>query len=370
MVSHDLRTPLNAILGWAQLLRRELVEPEMREQAFATIERCARTQAELIAALLDVSRIASGKLPIDPRPMNLDDLVSRVLDALSPAAADKEVAIEHVRSERLPVVVVDHGRVRQVLTNVITNALKFTPPRGTIRIAVEAGDGRATISVSDSGRGIARELLPHVFDCFRQGTTATSSDGSLGLGLYIARQLVEIHGGAIEATSDGVDRGATFTITLPLSEDESRSGEHTSLSAITLDNDLDGMKILVVEDDPDTRDILRVILDRYGADVVVATDVTTALGAFDAFRPDVLVSDIGLPGADGCELVRTIRKTSRGARVHALAVSGFVSEEDARRAIDAGFDAHLAKPIAAVDLVRAVQKVRSWRARGDDAHCL
>jgi CheY-like chemotaxis protein len=358
MVAHDLRTPLNAVLGWAQLLRRGLVEAGMHAQAYATIERNARTQAELVAALLDVSRMAAGKIAIQVRTVDLGELVTRVLDAVAPIAEERRVRLEgRVPTKRRLYIQADPARMRQVLMNLVTNALKFTPAGGEICVTLDAEDGRACVQVTDTGRGIAREMLPQIFDCFRQGDGATAEENGLGLGLYIARQLVEMHHGSIAAASEGPNHGSTFTVWLPLSAAES-ADSGTSVSLLDDEEDLDGLRILVVEDDPDTRDILRVIFQRYGADVVTAVDAASAIGVFDGFAPQVVVSDIGLPGMDGCELIRRIRGTERGANVRALAVSGFTTKEDARRAMEAGFDAHFAKPIAAVELVRAV------RARG------
>lgn len=358
ILSHDLRGPLNAVLGWTSLLRRELLDMSTRDKALATIERNARIQAELIDGLLDVSRITAGKMQLDLQSLDLATLAHGVLEAMMPEAREKDIALVDELGGVAAPILGDAGRLRQVISNLLTNALKFTPGGGRVTVSV-AIEGRVVrLIVADTGRGITGDVLPHVFECFKQDGDPIVGRAGLGLGLFIVRQLVEMHGGNVIAESTGEGRGSRFTVTIPL-----RAGATTphadrpSTRRLPRDVDLDGIRVLLVEDEVDTRDILAMTLRRHGADVVTAADAETAVQVFSAFAPDVVVSDIGLPFADGNELIRLIRSSPQGARIAAIAVSGYASSDDARRALDAGFDGHIAKPLSAGELIDAIDRV-------------
>jgi len=356
ILSHDLRGPLNAVLGWTSLLRRERLDTTARERALATIERNARVQAELIEELLDLSRLTAGKLQLELRPLQLAPLVTSAVDAVTPLALEQGVTLSCDVGAADVRVVGDVGRLRQVLSNLLGNALKFTSPGGRIEVRLETGAGTARVVVADNGRGIRPELLPRVFDSYRQDERDGAASKGLGLGLFIVKNIVELHGGRVEAQSEGLGAGAVFTVTLP-TQQRARSATPPPRPALPPGAvDLSDVRVLVVDDEDDTRELLAVMLERYGARVTTAPDAETALEIFTTYAPDVVVSDLGLPRLDGRGLARRLRETEEGRRIVMLAVSGYAALDDAREALGAGFDAHLAKPMTGAELAAVVAR--------------
>lgn len=351
-LSHELRTPLNAILGWAQLLRLGQLPADELSHGLETIERNAKVQAQLIEDLLDLSRIISGKLRLEMRPIDLPTVLSAALDSVRPAAEAKGIALVPLLDSAASPVLGDAGRLQQVIWNLLSNAIKFTPSRGTVELTLQRIGGRAEIIVSDSGIGIKPDFLPYVFERLRQAdSSSTRRHGGLGLGLAIARHLIESHGGTIEARSAGENRGATFIVSLPLTlnavvkvPEPEDSGSGTGLG---LRRRLEGVRVLVVDDEPDARDLVSRALERDGADVRAAGSAAEALGAIDELNPDILVSDIAMPGEDGYELIRQLRSRERshGRRLPAVALTAYARTEDRERALLAGYQEHLAKPV-------------------------
>ncbi len=354
-LSHELRTPLNAILGWVALLQAGKTDPETLDRATSVIERNARSQAQLVDDLLDVSRVIAGKLSLDLHRVDLPAVLEAVADTMRPAAEAKRIRVQFDVAEDLPRFRADPARLQQMIWNLASNAVKFTPEgRGVCIRARRAGE-RIEIEVEDEGIGIASDFLPHVFERFRQQDSSTTrSYGGLGLGLAIVRHLAELHGGEVSAESAGLDRGSIFRLSLPLHPaEEGDAPEEPKLDA----SDLGGLRVLLVEDEPDARDLYRVGLQESGAHVVAVGTAAQALRAFDERPPDVLVSDIGLPGSDGYSLIREIRHRSAaaGGAVPAIALTAYAADGDRRRARDAGFQVHVSKPIGVTELVREVR---------------
>jgi signal transduction histidine kinase len=365
-LSHELRTPLNAILGWAQMLRMTKLEEATASRAYATIERNARAQAQLISDLLDVSRIITGKLRLDQKPVDLAAVVDAVLDTVRPAAEAKGIPITvHLAPEVSPVLG-DPDRLQQVVWNLLSNAIKFTPREGRVEVYLRQVEGNVEIVVSDTGSGILPAFLPFVFDRFRQAeSTTTRSHGGLGLGLSIVRHLVELHGGTVAVESAGEGTGAAFTVALPvratfLPSPDPEQAEPPAASGGAWDARLlAGVRVLVVEDDEDTRELLVRALERGGAEVEEAASVALALAALDRRLPDVLVSDIGMPGEDGYALIRKLRASTRerGADLPAAALTAYARSEDRVQALQAGFQTHIAKPVDPSELVVIVARL-------------
>jgi signal transduction histidine kinase len=366
-VSHELRTPLNAILGWVTLLRTGNLPAERVSQALSTIDRNVRAQTQLIDDLLDVSRIISGKLSLLMEPTDLVEVVRAAVDGVRPAAADKNIEI---RTEVLGIeapAMGDASRLQQVVWNLLSNALKFTPPGGHVTVTIEKGETHNSLSVSDDGEGIAEPALPFIFDRFRQAESSiTRSHGGLGLGLAIVRHLVELHDGTITAHSAGSGKGATFKVILPRTHETrmkppARRGSSTQLVA---PNRLVGVRILLVEDDADGREVIATLLRHQGAHVETASSARAALEALDASVPDVLLSDIGMPDEDGLSLLRKVRArdASAGGEVPALALTAFARAEDRLQTELAGFNDFLRKPVESVELIRAIATLtgRPW----------
>jgi PAS domain S-box-containing protein len=357
-LSHELRTPLNAILGWARMLRARALDPPTEDKALATIERNALAQARIIEDLLDVSRVITGRLHLDLQPIDFGNLIDAAITAIRPAAMAKGIQVEsHV--DRVESMVGDPGRLQQVIWNLVSNATKFTPPGGRIDVRVEQREGEVKVSVSDTGAGISPHFLPNVFERFRQAdSTTTRTHGGLGLGLAIVRHLVELHGGTIEAESPGLDQGSTFIVRLPIRQ--GTLGPASTVPAGSAERsvgveplqDLAGIPVLVVDDEPDARDLFASILRQHGAIVRTAASTHDALEMFTDFAPRVLVADIAMPGEDGYSLIRQVRRGH--ADVPAVALTAHVRPEDRWRAFDAGFAMHLAKPVEPDDLVGAV----------------
>jgi PAS domain S-box-containing protein len=363
-LSHELRTPLTSILGWASMIRNGEVEGSNASRAIETIERNARSQARLIDDLLDVSRIITGNLRLDLHPLNLAPIVHAALDGLRPTADVKGIRLQTQFEPEECLVKGDPNRLRQVIWNLLSNAIKFTPRGGSVNIDLKCVESTACLTVSDTGDGISAEFLPYVFDRFRQAEGSISrKQGGLGLGLAVARHLVELHGGTISAESEGLGRGAAFTVDLPLAlerRDPARAEERKreverrrSRSGVIR---LDGLHVLLVEDDDDSRKLLGTMLNRYGARVTSAKSVKEALGVFEDELPDVLVSDIGMPDEDGYELIRKLRSRppEQGGLIPAIAVTGYASRKDRDRALASGYQRHLAKPVEQVDMMAAI----------------
>ena len=356
-LSHELRTPLNAILGWVALLQAGKTDPQTLDRAMTVIERNARAQAQLVDDLLDVSRIITGKLSLDLRPVDLPATLREVADAIRPAAEAKGIAVEVEVAEDIPRLKADPARLQQMVWNLVSNAVKFTPGEGRVSIRARRRQGRVEIEVQDRGIGIAEEFLPHVFERFRQQDSSTTrAHGGLGLGLAIVRHLVELHGGEVEAESAGKGQGAVFRIRLPL-RPVPEEGEEAP--AAVAQGDLRGLRVLLVEDEPDARELYRVILEENGARVVDVASAREALTSFEVAPPDVLVSDVGLEGMDGYELMTRIRRlpAARGGSVPAVALTAYAGKEHERRAFAAGFQMHVSKPVAAGELVALVREL-------------
>jgi signal transduction histidine kinase len=364
-LSHELRTPLNAMLGWAQVLRMGKLDETASARALATIERNARAQAQLIADLLDVSRIITGKLRLDFQPVELPRIIEAVLDSVRPAADAKEIRLGVALDPLASPVLGDADRLQQVIWNLLSNAIKFTPREGAVEIRLRQTGASVEVAVSDNGAGIRPDFLPYVFDRFRQAeSTITRSHGGLGLGLSIVRHLVELHGGTVEVRSDGEGQGAVFTVLLPVrtaAAGECAPPEVKSAAAEIADpwiNPalLQGLHVLVVEDDEDTRDLLAAALEQHGARVTAVASVAAALERLDAGPADVLVSDLAMPDEDGYALIRQVRERSaaQGGGVPAAALTAYVRAEDRSRVLAAGFQRHVPKPIDPSDLVNVV----------------
>jgi PAS domain S-box-containing protein len=361
-VSHELRTPLTAILGWAHLMRGGQVGGDGMPRALETIERNARAQAQLIDDLLDVSRIVTGKLRLDLMPVNPDSFIDPAIEAVRPAAESKAVRLQKVIDTGVGPVMGDPARLQQVVWNLLSNAVKFTPRGGQVRVSLGRVNSQVEIAVTDTGAGIAPEFLPYVFDRFRQADQRTNRQhGGLGLGLAIVRHLVELHGGSVRADSAGEGAGATFTVTLPVApiyrredaEERERPIAGDTPRAYDCPERLDGLRILVADDEPDARELLAIGLGHCGAEVTIASSAREALAAIEREKFDVLVSDIGMPGEDGYELIRRVRSLpdEAGGRTPAVALTAYARTEDRLRALRAGFEMHAAKPVELTELV-------------------
>jgi len=355
IVSHELRTPLNPILGWSKLLQTRKLNQDKVDQALETIERNASLQAQLIDDLLDVSRILRGKLNLKTLRVDLVRVIQAAIETMRLAAAAKSIEIETQLDSTVGFVSGDPNRLQQVVWNLLSNAVKFTPRGGRITVRLQEIDSQAQIQVSDTGQGISPDFFPYIFDYFRQeNSTTTRSVGGLGLGLAIVRHLIELHGGRIEAESEGIGEGATFTVTLPLLSDSQIQPENSHSDGEGLD--FTDVGVLLVEDEVDTLDLLTIILEAYGARVEGVTSADEALAVFSQVQPDVLISDIGMPGMDGYELIRQVRELppDRGGSVPAIALTAYAGETDYERALSAGFNRHIAKPVEPDQIVDAI----------------
>ena len=361
-LSHELRTPLGAVLGWTRVLRTTGAEGATRERALEAIERNARAQARLIEDLLEISRIVSGKLSLQVKPVDLVEIIDAAVDVVRPAAAAKQIALTTDMAVRPAMTSGDPDRLQQIVWNLISNAVKFTPPGGAARIRLTRSNGYRIV-VTDTGEGIDPRFLPHVFDAFRQADgTTTREHGGLGLGLAIARELVELHGGTIKARSDGAGRGSTFQVDLPSVVSESPAPGGTPASAArrgtpAFDHDLlGGVRILVVDDEADARDLIEMTLAQYGAVVTTADSAASALAEIDRRVPDVLLSDVGMPREDGYDLIRRLRSRplERGGGIPAIAVTAYASAKDRESALASGYEAHVAKPFEPEVLAQTV----------------
>ncbi|HEY1695524.1 MAG TPA: ATP-binding protein [Polyangiaceae bacterium] len=365
-LSHELRTPLNAISGWSSLLRSNRLPADRRDHAVEVIARNARTLEDLIADLLDMSRILAGRLRLDVAPFDLASVVADALDGLRTAAASKSLRIETELDPLGGYLDGDARRIEQVVWNLASNAVKFSRPGGEVRVSLRPEEGAAVLRVLDHGEGMTPEFLRGAFEPFHQADAGFArKSGGLGLGLAISRRLVQLHGGTIEARSDGPGTGAEITVRLPLGAagPGDASGTRAILRPTGRAEVLRGTLVLVVEDEPDSRELVVEILERHGARVTGVASADDAVAAFLRVPPAIVLSDVGLPGEDGLSLVRRLRALPGGARVPTVAVSAFVRAEDRARALEAGFDAHVGKPIEPDDLVDVVVDLLDAAAR-------
>lgn len=354
ILSHELRSPLNPILGWAKLLRTRKFDPAKTAEALITIERNANLQCQLIDDLLDVAKILRGKLSLNEAPVNLVFVIEAALDTVKTAALAKSISL-HSALTQIGQVLGDSARLQQIVWNLLSNAIKFTPAGGRVDIRLERADNQAQITISDTGKGINPDFLPYIFETFRQEDTSTTRKyGGLGLGLAIAQHLVEAHGGTIHADSPGEDQGATFTVKLPLLDTKLHKSQPQELPTPELD--LIGIKVLIVDDELDARELLTAVLTHYGAEVLAVTCAAEVLASLESFQPHVLVSDIGMPDMDGYALLQQIRSlpAEKGGQIGAIALSAYARVEDQQRSLTVGFQYHISKPL---DLERLVQIV-------------
>jgi PAS domain S-box-containing protein len=370
-LSHELRSPLSAILGWAQLLRAREVAPEDLGVGLETIERNARAQSRLIEELLDMSRIVSGMLRLDVQTVDLPAVISDAVESVRPASEAKEIRIHVVQNPNAAPITGDPTRVQQIIWNLLTNAIKFTPRGGHIQVVVRRTDSYVEITIHDTGQGISPAVLPRLFTRFSQGDSSTTRrHGGLGLGLALVRHLTELHGGTVRASSPGQGQGATFVVELPITvakqdarERPTARGASSAPPTAPWQLDLSGIKVLVVDDDPDALALMKRVLESNKAVVVTADTAEAALELLQADKPSILLSDIGMPGQDGYQLIRKVRQlpASQGGDTPAVALTAFAQTEDRRRALLAGFQMHLPKPVEAPELVAVVSSMSRLR---------
>jgi len=359
-LSHELRTPLSAIVGWTHMLRTGQLDSGTAARAIETIDRNARVQTQLISDILDVSRIVSGKLHLEVRPLELASTIAAALDTVRPSADAKGVVlVSSLEPAGMPVSG-DPDRLQQVVWNLLANAIKFTPRGGRVELRLRRANTHAEVVVEDTGPGIPRAFLPHVFERFRQADgSSTRAHGGLGLGLAIVRHLVEAHGGTVRAENAAEGTGSVFTVRLPIMGHEPPMlAAPADAPALTLQRsqDLEGLRVLVVDDEADTRDMVCAILKSQGAQVEVASSAAAALAALPDARPHILVSDVEMPGQDGYELIRQVRLLpgEAGGKVPAAALTAYARPEDRMRALMAGFQIHVPKPVQPAELVAVV----------------
>jgi len=359
-LSHELRTPLNSMFGWIYLLREGSLDSDTSSRAIRTLERNTKSLAEIIDDLLEVSRIITGKLKLDVRSIELSPVIEAALDAVRPAIDAKDIDVQVSIEPSVGAILGDPNRLQQIVWNLLSNAIKFTPSKGHVAVQLERVGDDARITVSDDGAGISETFLPFVFDRFRQAdSTFTRKHGGLGLGLAIVRHLVELHGGSVDAHSDGEGHGATFTATFPLLESCAAAGvPHGTTAQSNGGNKLDGLRVLIVDDEPDAREILSTMLEQWGAQVTAVASAAEAIEYLggDERLPDVLVSDLGMPREDGFELISKVRalEPERGGRIPAIALTAYARSEDRTRALAAGYEIHVPKPVEPAQLSLAL----------------
>jgi PAS domain S-box-containing protein len=358
-VSHELRTPLTAILGWVKMLTTGTLDANATRKALEVIDRNVKAQTQLIEDLLDVSRIISGKLRIEVKPLDPSAVISAAVDVIKPAADAKHIRVQTVCDAAAGPIAADFHRLQQIVWNLLSNAVKFTPQGGSVRIELSRGRSQVLISVTDSGIGIRKDFLPFVFNRFSQADSSiTRSHGGLGMGLAITRSLVELHGGTIGVSSPGEGQGSTFVVALPVSAMSKRPVEQPVFGVdMRGPKELRGVKILVVDDEVDACEMLQFLFQQSGAEVEVATSAEKALEVIDQFSPDVLVSDIGMPDVDGYELIRRIRRSGRNTSLPAVALTALTRIEDRMQALAAGYQMHVAKPVEPVELLAVVSSL-------------
>jgi CheY-like chemotaxis protein/anti-sigma regulatory factor (Ser/Thr protein kinase) len=372
-VSHELRTPLNAIVGWTQVLKEGSVSPADLSQGVEVIDRSARIQAQLIDDLLDLGRIASGKMTLDVQWLDIVRVVHEAIASVQHAAIAKQISIKTIFNSSRGGMMGDHQRLQQVVWNLLSNAIKFTPKKGSVVVTVTRVNSHMEISVSDNGRGIEPDFLPHVFERFRQADASTTRQyGGLGIGLALVRQLVELHGGQVRGESPGLGQGATFIVSLPIVASRFEpanvaddSTPRTPDSVPSAEN-LSGIKVLVVDDDKDSLNVVMRILVNRHAEVRIAVSVDEALDVLRTFRPDVILSDIGMPVRDGYDLIHHVRRVEAGRTIPAAALTALARSEDRMRALKAGFQTHVAKPVAPAELVAVVRSLATLHASTPD----
>lgn len=370
-VSHELRTPLNSILGWSSLIRSGSLDSEMQTRALETIERNARAQQQIIEDILDVSRVITGKLRLEIARINLAQIIEAAIESITPSATAKSIRLETELHANEGIVNGDEHRLQQVIWNLLSNAIKFTPKGGTVSVKLSRSDSHVEIVVQDSGKGIEPDFLPHVFDRFRQADASTTRVYG-GLGLAIVRHLVELHGGTVSASSAGANQGATFTVRLPVTALQRGTGnpthraESNGAKAVSYsDHDsnvaakLNGMRILCVDDETDARELLLTVLSQYGASVKIAASAGEALETLKQWKPDVIVSDIGMPHEDGFSFIKKLRALSpeQGGDVPAAALTAYARAEDRAQILAAGFQAFVSKPVEAAELAGTVARL-------------
>lgn len=370
-LSHELRTPLNAIQGWATLLRHAGSSAEDRQRGLEAIERNARSQSQIINDLLDMNRILAGKMHLEVQPMRLHEVIESAVEAVRPSADAKRLRIRTILDSSIGATRGDPNRLQQVMWNLLTNSVKFTPPGGFVQVVLERVNSHVEISVQDSGAGISAEFLPYVFDRFRQAdATTTRKHGGLGLGLSIVRNLVELHGGSVKVKSPGETLGSIFVVSLPVISVDASSEHHdeqqeTDLRSIAVADlpRLDGVRVLIVDDEEDGRTLLARILQGRGANVVCVNGAPAALSTIKDQRFDVILSDIGMPEVDGYELMRQIRGLGKPlSQIPAIAVTAYARSEDRQRSLLAGFQMHISKPLETPELIAAIaSQLQMWR---------
>jgi signal transduction histidine kinase/CheY-like chemotaxis protein len=365
-VSHELRTPLTAIVGWTTLLRTGELDNEKTTRAIETIYRNAHSQVQLISDLLDISRVISNKLSLTISTVNVPLAIEAAVDGVRLEAESKRIQLQTRYEPGFSLITGDAERLQQIIWNLLSNAIKFTPVGGTVQVELKRHDSHAEITVSDSGIGIEPEFLPFVFDRFRQANSATTRHHrGLGLGLSIVRELTELHHGTVSASSEGKGKGATFKVRLPMSgsPEALRSSKNVNprtilenLALVVSPDVLKGRKVLVVDDEPDTRDLIRTVLEKTGANVMTSYSVPDAIGMFERHRPDCVISDIGMPDEDGYSFIQKVRALPRnmGGETPAAALTAYAREEDRNRILRSGFQAYILKPVEPGELVVAV----------------
>jgi signal transduction histidine kinase/CheY-like chemotaxis protein len=364
-VSHELRTPLTAINGWALMLRAGRLDAAQAERALETIVRSAKSQNQIIGDLLDVSRITTGRMRLDIAPLNLGSVIEAAVETVRPTAEAKEVRLSALLDPAAETVSGDAERLQQVVWNLLSNAVKFAPNGGRVEVRLERADSHVEIVVADNGQGIKPEFLPYVFEHFRQEDSGTNRQhGGLGLGLAIVRHIVELHGGTVHAASEGLGKGATFTVALPasarpVSPEELRDKAPGGRLASENPPSLAGVRALFVDDDADARWLITLMLEQGGAEVRTAASATEGLAACDEWRPDVLISDIGMPGEDGYTLMNKLRarESERGGHIPAIALTAYGRLEDRRRALSVGYESHIPKPVEPAELLTVVARL-------------
>ena len=374
-LSHELRTPLNAVLGWTRMLREGTIGTGKATRALEVIERNAMAQLELVEDLLDLSRIITGKFRLDIAPVDLGAAIASAVEAIQPAADAKGITIDIVAEEGAGIMVGDEARLQQAVWNLLANAIKFTPGPGRVTVSRRRRGADVDIEVADTGEGIDPSVLPFVFDRFRQGDSGTTrAHAGLGLGLAIVRHIIELHGGRVAVSSDGRGKGSTFRISLPVVPSEQAAIAATAPPTTTAADraaaaHLAGARVLVVDDDQDARELVTVLLRSRGAEVTAVASADECTSVFDREVPDVLVSDIAMPGQDGLDLMRRLRQrpAAQGGKVPAIALTAYARDEDRARSISAGFDLHLSKPVDLDELVASVARLARVSASRDAA---
>jgi signal transduction histidine kinase/CheY-like chemotaxis protein len=365
-LSHELRTPLSAILGWAELLHNLKFDEATVSHALETIVRNTKSLVRLIEDILDVSRIINGKLNLNVSPVNLAAIVEAAIDSLRSATEAKNIRLHLEIDRTVKPVLGDGERLQQIVWNLLSNAIKFTPKGGRVAVRLRGADSSAEIEVTDTGAGISPDFLPCVFERFRQAdSTSTRSYGGVGLGLALVRHLVELHGGTVCADSAGAGQGATFTVRLPLAESGVGEKQLAPPEMPVPPSPLAGLRVLLVEDDADTSELIATVLEGHDAKVTAVASVREALAEIERCKPDVLVSDIGMPEEDGYSLIRQLRamEAGQGWRIPAVALTAYAQAEDRTRALSAGFQIHIPKPVEPAQLAAAVATLAGRRGK-------